>query len=230
METLNIKYLTLEQNIARNGKIYLLVQQQDGLWECWFKKDWLKTKSAMKGEIGTYPIQIEQRGNEIIITKTGPRKTFTWSFSIDEWDELRNLTDQIDSIYNLNKIVFYTWKTEGELAHRYFLSTIDCHLDAAQRGIDTNQLSIHENEIEIPKKTILIKHIFDLTRKHRFCGCHVDTLSHMDGCLYEDKDYRFEFGLIENKLYVYWPMVYELCMRLHKNLNKLPLNITMADC
>ena len=238
METLNIKSLTLEPKLARNGKIYFLVQQQDGLRVCWFKKDWMKIKSAMEGDIGTYPIQIEQRGNETIITKTGPRKTFTLKFSIEEWDELRNLTDHIDSIYNFNKIVFYTWKTEEESAHRSFLSAIDCHLDATQRGIDTNQLSIHENEIEIPKKTILIKHIFrwilqkqiDLMRKHRFCGCHVDALSHEDGCVYEDKDYRFEFGLIENKLYVYWVMVYELCMRLQEKLNKLPLNIEMADC
>ena len=238
METLNIKSLTLAPKLARNGKIYFLVQQQDGLRVCWFKKDWMKIKSAMEGDIGTYPIQIEQRGNETIITKTGPRKTFTLKFSMKEWDELRNLTDRIDSIYNLNKIVFYIWTTEEESAHRSFLSAIDCHNDAAQRGIDTNQLSIHENEMEIPKKTILIKHIFrwilqkqiDLMRKHRFCGCHVDALSHMDGCLYEDKDYRFEFGLIENKLYVYWLMVYELCMRLQEKLNKLPLNIEMADC
>ena len=164
METLNIKSLTLAPKLARNWKIYILVQQQDGLWVCWFKKDWLKIKSAMEGEIGTYPIQIEQRGNENIITKTGPRKTSTLSFSIEEWDELRNHTDQIDSIYNLNKIVFYTWKTEEESGHRSFLSTIDCHLDAAQRGIDTNQLSIHKNEIEIPKKTIFIKHIFRFFR------------------------------------------------------------------
>ena len=164
METLNIKSLTLEPKLARNWKIYILVQQQDGLWVCWFKKDWLKIKSAMEGEIGTYPIQIQQRGNENIITKTGPRKTSTLSFSIEEWDELRNHTDQIDSIYNLNKVVFYTWKTEEESGHRSFLSTIDCHLDAAQRGIDTNQLSIHKNEIEIPKKTIFIKHIFRFFR------------------------------------------------------------------
>ena len=65
-------------------------------------------------------------------------------------------------------------------------------------------------------------------RKHRFSGCHVDALSHMDGCLYEDKDYRFEFGLIENKLYVYSTMVYELCMRLQEKMNKLPLNIEMT--
>ena len=51
----------------------------------------------------------------------------------------------------------------------------------------------------------------------------------MDGCLYKDKDYRFEFGLIENKLYVYWAMLYEPCMRLQEKLNKLPLNIEMAD-
>ena len=238
METLNIKSLTLEPKLARNVKIYFLVQQQDGLRVCWFKKDWMKIKSAMEGNISKYPIQIEQRGNETIITKTGPKKTFTLKLSIEEWDELRNLTDHIDSIYNFNKIVFYTWKTEDESAHRSFLSAIDCHLDAIQRGIDTNQLSIHENEIEIPKETILIKHIFrwilqkqiDLMRKHRFCGCHVDALSHEDGCVYEDKDYRFEFGLIENKLYVYWVMVYELCMRLQEKLNKLPLNIEMADC
>ena len=160
METLNIKSLTLEPKLARNGKIYFLVQQQDGLRVCWFKKDWMKIKSAMEGDKCKYPIQIEQRGNETIITKTGPRKTFTLKFSIEEWDELRNLTDHIDSIYNFNKIVFYTWKTEDESAHRSFISVIDCHLDATQRGIDTNQLSIHENEIEIPKKTILIKHIF----------------------------------------------------------------------
>ena len=36
-----------------------------------FKEDWLKIKSAMKGDKGKYPIQIEQRGNETIITKTG---------------------------------------------------------------------------------------------------------------------------------------------------------------
>ena len=238
METLNIKSLTLQPKLTRNGKIYVLVQQQDGLRVCWFKKDWMKIKSVMEGDIGTYPIQIEQRGNETIITKTGPRKTFTLKFSMEEWDELRNLTDRIDSIYNLNKIVFYTWTTEEESAHSSFLSAIDCHNDAAQRGIDTNQLSIHENEMEIPKKTILIKHIFrwilqkqiDLMRKHRCYGCHVDALSHMDRCLYEDKDYRFEFELIENKLYVYWLMVYELCMRLQEKLNKLPLNIEMADC
>ena len=155
-----------------------------------------------------------------------PEKTFTLSFSIEEWDELRNLTDRIDSIY-----MFYTWKSEEESAHRSFLSAVDCHLDAAQRGINMNQLSIHENEIEFPKKAILIKHIFtcilqkqiDLIRKHRFCGCH------MDGCLYEDKNYRYEFRLIRNKLYVYWVMVYELCMRLQEKLNKLPLNIEIAD-
>ena len=197
METLNIKSLTLEPKLARNEKNYFLVQQQDGLWVCWFKEDWIKIKSAMEGGKGKYPIQIEQRGSETIITKTGPKKTFTLKFSIEEWDELRNLTDWIDSIYNLNKIVFYTWKTEEESAHRSFLSTIDCHLDAAQRDIATNQLSIHENDIEIPKNAIFIKHIFrwilqkqiDLMRKHRFCGCHVDALSHVDGCLYEDKDY-----------------------------------------
>ena len=121
--------------------------------------------------------------------------------------------------------MFYIWKTEEETVHHSFLSAIDCHIDATQRGINTNQLSIHENKIEIPKKTILIKHIFrwilqkqiDLMRKHR---CHVDALSHMDGCLYEDKDYRFEFELIGNTLYVYWTILYELCMRQEK-LNKL---------
>ena len=51
----------------------------------------------------------------------------------------------------------------------------------------------------------------------------------MDGCLYEDKDYRFEFELIGNKLYVYWVMVYGLCMRLQEKLNKLPLYIEMSD-
>ena len=107
METLNIKSLTLESKLARNGKIYLLVQQHDGLQVCWFKKDWMKIKSAMEGDIGTYPILIEQTGNETIITKTGPIKTFTLSFLIEELDELRNLTDRIDSIYNLNRIVFY---------------------------------------------------------------------------------------------------------------------------
>ena len=241
METLNIKSLTLEPKLARNGKIYFLVQQQDGLRVCWFKDDWIKIKSAMQGDKGKYPIQIEQRGNETIITKTGPKNTFTLKFSIEEWDELRNLTDRIDSIYNLNKIVFYTWTTEEESAHRSFLSAIDCHLDAAQRGIDMNQLSIHENEIEIPEKTILIKHIFrwilqrqiGLMRKHRCYGCHVEApgqRDHMDGCLNEDKDYRYEFELIGNKLYIYWTMVYELCMRLQEKLYKLTLNIEMADC
>ena len=114
METLNINSLTLEPKLVRNGKIYFLVQQQGGLRVCWFKEDSLKIKSAMEGDIGTYHIQIEQRGNETIIAKAGPRKTFTLKFSIEEWDELRNLPKRIDSIYNLNKIVFYTWKTEEE--------------------------------------------------------------------------------------------------------------------
>ena len=52
METLNIKSLTLEPKLARNGKIYFLVQQHDGLRVCWFKKDWMKIKSAMEGDIG----------------------------------------------------------------------------------------------------------------------------------------------------------------------------------
>ena len=32
----------------------------------------------MEGDIGTYPIQIEQRLLRTMITKTGPRKTFTY--------------------------------------------------------------------------------------------------------------------------------------------------------
>ena len=100
METLNIKSLTLEPKLERNGKIYFLIQQQDKLRVCSLKKDWLKIKSAMEGNIVTYLIQIEQRGNKsiIIITKTGPRKTFTLKFSIEELDELRNITNRIDSI------------------------------------------------------------------------------------------------------------------------------------
>ena len=88
---------------------------------------------------------------------------------------------------------------------------------------------IQYNGVPTYFRWILQKQI-DLMRKHRFCGCHVDAPRHMDGCLYEDKDYRFEFGLIENKFYVYWVMVYELCMRLEEKLNKLSLNIEMADC
>ena len=72
METINIKSLTLESKLARNGKIYFLVQQQDGLRMCRFKEDWM-IKSGMEGDKGKYPIQIEQRGNETIITKTGPK-------------------------------------------------------------------------------------------------------------------------------------------------------------
>ena len=121
--------------------------------------------------------------------------------------------------------MFYVWKTEEESAHCSFLSAIACHLDAAQGGIDMNQLSIHQNEKEIPKTTILKKHIF-----RRILQKQIDLMSHMDGCLYEDKDYRFEFGLIKNKLYVYWVMVYELCMQLQKKLTKLPLDIEMSDC
>ena len=64
MKTINIKFLTLELKLARNGKIYPLVQQQDGRRVCLFIKDWLKIKSEMEGDIGTYPIQIEHRGNE----------------------------------------------------------------------------------------------------------------------------------------------------------------------
>ena len=82
METLNIKSLTLEPKLARNGKIYLLVQQQDGLRVCWFKEDWMKIKSAREGDKGKYSIQIEQRGNETIVTKTGPKKTFTLNFRL----------------------------------------------------------------------------------------------------------------------------------------------------
>ena len=78
METLNIKSLTLEPKLTRNGKIYFLVPQQDGLQVCEFKEDWLKIKSVMEGDIGTYPIQIEQRLLRTMITKTGPRKTFTY--------------------------------------------------------------------------------------------------------------------------------------------------------
>ena len=73
METLNIKSLILEPKLAR-GKIYSLVQQQDGIRVSWFKEDGMKIKSAMEGDKGKYLIQIEQRGNETIITKTGPRK------------------------------------------------------------------------------------------------------------------------------------------------------------
>lgn len=67
-------------------------------------------------------------------------------------------------------------------------------------------------------------------RKHTCYGCYVDAPAQKDHkCFNEDKDFTFEFDLIEKKLYVYWTMVYELSMQLEKTLH-LPLNIQMQDC
>ena len=175
-----------------------------------------------------------------MVIKSGPQKTFTLKFSTEEWNELRNLAEKIDAIYDMYKVVFYTWKTAEESAHHLFLSPMDCYLHAAQQNINMDQIDIQENKVEIPAKQIIIHHIFcwliqkqvAMIGKHRCYGCSVEApgqRDHMLGCLNEDKDYSFEFDLIVKKLYVYWTMVYEVCMQIEKKLN-LPWNIQMRDC
>ena len=93
---------------------------------CWFLDDWGKIKASFDNNKGEYPIQIEHRGNEVMVIKSGLQKTFTLKFSTEEWNKLRNLAEKIDAIYNMNKVAFYTWKTSEESAHRFFLSTMDC--------------------------------------------------------------------------------------------------------
>ena len=91
-----------------------------------------------------------------MVIKSGPQKTFTLKFSTEEWNELRNLAEKIDAIYDMNKVVFYTWKTAEESAHRFFLSPMDCYLHAAQQNIDMEQIDVKESKITIHTKQIII--------------------------------------------------------------------------
>ena len=83
MESVKINSLTLDPKIAKNGKIYILVQQEDGLCVCWFLDDWVKIKASFDNNKGEYPIQIEFRGNGVLVIKSGPQKTFMFKFSTE---------------------------------------------------------------------------------------------------------------------------------------------------
>ena len=238
METIQLEGITLQPKTARNGKKYFLVHQENGNNVCWFESDWLKIKSAFKeGNLSEdQRVQVEQRGSEIVIHTHASVKTFSLVFSSETWNELQRNAYKLDELYQQNKITFYTWSCEDERAHCYFLKKIDCELHAARNDVDLNQLHIQESQLEIPEKHVFIKYVYlwilhrqiDLMIKHRCSGCFINAPSQDDHeCLVTDQ-LEYYFDIIERKMYVYWSMVYEMCLKIQKKTNIL--NFQLVDC
>ena len=216
MEDLHLKTIILTPKRARNGQMFLLVKQGKRV-SFWFNRDWLRIKSSFQEvELSRNKrIQLEKVGHIIIVNVTNPINTYSIMLSPKEWNLLKNISQQIDAIFEKENILFYMWETRDQTSDHFFLTSDECQADANNKQADVNSLYICESSVKFPEKSTLIYFVFSWI-------LHKQLTYMMDN----EKTFHECFNIMRQQAYMYWLQTFRLCLKLNKKMKMMHIEFT----